>query len=125
MRYLLISTALHASLLITLPTNQQPAQQQSAAGQHVKVDIVDSQAGGTMRCERTYVGVGVMVGSDGRIAKIAAGSPAARAGIQIGDTFEPRSSPRGKLGGEVIIDVERAGKRLIFTVNRAIICEGI
>lgn len=62
--------------------------------------------------------IGVMYNQDGVVRHIYSHSPAAKAGLLLGDIIENPKSLRGPVGTSVTISVIRKSKKLSFTLVR-------
>lgn len=122
-RYIAASALLHLAVLFPSAPQYRQAGSPQRMAPVTHVEIIDMSASGHLGCGDFYIGVGVMTGSRGELVRVAKGSPADRAGLQLGDIFKPRTNPRGKIGEEVVIDIERGAEKLTVTVKRDRICE--
>jgi hypothetical protein len=128
------SLTLHlAALLVVMPPRctssetdktEPPPDQRHKSSSIVFMGISDT---GTVQCQSSYTGFGVLAGPTGRVFDVAQGSPADRAMILAGDIIEnaedfwPNALPEGT---EITLRVVRNGVLTIKKLRIGPICYG-
>lgn len=121
---------LHASLLIglipacTTPLPRSPVKP-TASSPGRAPSFVQVVPDGTIACERSYIGIGIISSFSGYVSDVAPGSPAERAHIRIGDYFDnrddfmPDTLPEG---AEITLQMRRDDVVTLKAVRVARVC---